>query len=44
LFLEELSKKFEKKEVVYINMENKDFCFLKNDDDLNNYLEKEIKN
>jgi predicted AAA+ superfamily ATPase len=43
MFLEELATLFKDKEVLYISMENKDFSFLKTDDDLNEFLEKEIK-
>jgi hypothetical protein len=38
-----LKKTFDTKKVLYINKEDKAFDFLKNDDTLNTFLEKEIK-
>lgn len=44
VFMRQLSWLFRKEEVLYINKEDKNFDFLVDDDDLNKYLEEEIKN
>ena len=41
--MQQLMKKFNKKETLYINKEHKDFDFLHDDNTLNIYLEKKIK-
>lgn len=43
IFLQQLINQFDKEKVVYINKEDKDFDFLINDNDLNTFLENEIK-